>query len=254
MRRISLPLLGLLCVSPLLAHADALDGAFFMLQLLAAVGGLALLGMVFSVLAYSRPNSNALQVSNYLVNGLGLLVGLFWMLLFKRGTNPFLMLSIPFAAWLGAVTKATRETEARARMWWVAVAVAGATVSLGTVLNLVTRWLLPGMSALLYGGSAFRWLFGMGVLFGTWWMVLAQAQRKQPLGWQQRSILLVPVWATLLSSAYSYLPIMPLLLESQSDLRWLLQAVGSLLMYGLASWNVGALAVWLNQRRYNFAA
>ena len=125
-----------------LARADALDGAFLMLQLLAAVWGLALLGLVVSAGAYGRPAVRPLQIANYVVNGVGLLLGLAWLLVFSRGSgssgfgdiNPFLGVSVPFAVWLWAANKVAYRPEPEASTWWVATAVVGATLALNMLL------------------------------------------------------------------------------------------------------------------------
>ena len=259
MRRILLPALGLLSLCPLLAHADALDGAFFILQLLAVVWGIALLGMILSALEYRRPTSRALKNGSLLVNGLGLLIGLVWMLVFSQSNsfnssgigevNPFLTLSIPFAAWLGAATRATTTLDERTRRWYVAVALAGATMSLNMLLNYLLRWLLPEV-LIFNGGFGSRWLLGLVLQFGAWWLVLTQVQRLHPLAWRPSEILLVPLWVLLLSTAYGYLPILPLLLQAKIDLVWLLPIA----RYGCVSWGVGVLVLWLRQRRPHMAA
>lgn len=83
---------------------------------------------------------------------------------------------------------------------------------------------------------------------GIWWLVLGQAQRRPPLGWQQLpTIVGVSALATSLSTPYGYLSILPYL--GDLDASWLGQALLSFLTYGRVSCAVGALAIWLNQRR-----
>ncbi|TDN36475.1 hypothetical protein E4631_18875 [Hymenobacter sp. UV11] len=262
MRRIAPLALGLLLLSPLLARADALDGAFMMLKLLAAVWGLAFLLMLFSLLAYRQPASQPLRLLNYVGVGLSVLLGLAWLFVFSRGqsagsisgfgdANPFLSLSLPFAAWLGGAHYAATATQPRARQWGVAVAVAGAQPTISALLSLATRWLMPAaINFGLVGLAYVWWLVGLLVSVGVWWLVLGQAQRRQPLGWHEwRPILLVPVLATVLSTVYTYLQFL-VLAQGEMDLQWLGQAVLSFFTYGLVSCAVGALAIWLNQRRY----
>lgn len=147
MRRITPLALGLVLLSPLLAHADALDGAVLTLELMGAIWGLALLAMLFSLLAYLHPASRPRQLTNYALVGLSIVLGLGWLRLFGRNTggggfdfwafNPFLTLVIPLAAWLGGASKATYATRPAARRWGVALAVAGAQLLASTVLSVV---------------------------------------------------------------------------------------------------------------------
>lgn len=256
MRRIAPLALGLLLLSPLLAHADALDGAAMALELLAAIWGLALLLMLVSLLAYRRPASHTLRRLNYAGIGLSGLLGLAGLVFAGSSNgsalglgeaNPFLRLSLPFAAWLGGANWATFATQPQARRWGVAVAAAGALPTMSTLLNLLTRWLLSAiMSFGLGGGYSIVLLFKVLTMVGAWWVVLAQVQRRQPLGWHEpRPVLLVPALATGLGIAYTYLPYVGGL-----DLEWLALAVVGLLGEGLLGCAVGALAIWLNQRRY----
>lgn len=244
---------------PLLAHADALDGAFFILQLLTAVWGLALLGMVFSVLAYLRPRSRSLEISNYVVNGFCLFLGLAWLLVFSQGSggstsqlgemNPYLRMTVPFAVWLWAANKVAYRSQPSASTWWVATAVVAATLALNTLLFGLMRWLLAGSLHAVYGGTIWPWLLSPAIVFGIWWLVLRQVQRVQPLRWPARAVWLVPAQALLLSTACGYLPLLPVLSQLVWDLNWLTQS----LRHGLLSFGVGAVAIWLNQRRHQLA-
>lgn len=256
MRRIAPLVLGLLLLSPALAHADALDGAAMALGLLAAIWGLALLLMLVSLLAYRRPASQTLRVLNYAGIGLSVLLGLAGLVFTGSSygsalglgeANPFIRLSLPFAAWLGGANWATFATQPRARQWGVAVAAAGAIPTVSMLLNLLTHWLILAiMSVGMSGGYFIMELLKLLAMVGAWWVVLAQAQRRQPLGWHEpRPLLLVPALATGLGMAYTYLPYVGSL-----DLEWLALAMVGFLGYGLLGCTVGALAIWLNQRRY----
>lgn len=260
MRRIAPLALGLL-LSPLLAHADALDSVALVLEMIAALWGFALLALLFSLLAYLHPASRSRQLTNYVLVGLSILLGLGWLRLFGRSAgggglnfwafNPFLTLVIPCAAWLGGANKAAHATRPSARRWGVALAVVGAQLLASTVLSVAMRWLLPyfwGRRA-GEGYSPGQWVLSLLVSVGIWWLVLGQAQRRQPLGWQQLPIIVgVSALATILSALYGYLPILPYL--GELDAQWLGQAAQSFFTYGLVSCAVGALAIWLQQRRY----
>ena len=254
MRRIALPTLGCLLILPALAHADALDGAFLMLEIMAGLAGLVLVIMLFTLLAYLRPASLTLRVISLVFGGLSAVLGLAWQLLFNGAHaasmsgfgdfNPFLSLTIPFAAWLGGVQQAAAAARPSARRWWVAIAAAGAQLVFGTFLSLVLRWVLPIDFSMQGAGYYGRWLLGLAASFGLWWLVLRQAERQQPLGWQHwRSAWQVSGLAVVIGMVYSYLPILPLLARAEG--QWLAPAAS----HSLVSWVVGALAVWLQQRR-----
>lgn len=259
MRRIVPLAAGLLLLCPLLAHADALDGALFMLEILAAVWGFALFGMGLSALAYWRPSSRALAASSYAMNGIGVLLGLIWEQVFSRDNgggvpffgdlNPFLTISLPFAVWLWAANKVAYRTGPQASTWGVALALVGASFSLNSGLFWAMRGLFSDSLFEVYGTIYWQWLMGPAILFGIWWLVLRQVQRVRPLGWPARAIWLVPVQGLLLSTAWGYLPLLPRLPAITMAPGWLIQLLG----HGLLSCGVGALAIWLNQRRYPVA-
>ena len=190
MRRIVPLFISLLLFCPFLAHADALDGSLFMLEILAAVWGIALLCMLFSTLAYLKPNSRTLAISSYIVNGLGLLLGLFWALLFSRdngtlagiGANPFSTFSVPFAVWLWAANKVVCRSASQASTWMVALAVMSASSFVNAGLFWLMRWLLPSSGLEVFGTIYWQWLAGPALLLGIWWLVLRQVQRFRPLG------------------------------------------------------------------------
>lgn len=255
MRSLATLTLGLLLLSPQLAHADALDGAYMMLQLLAAIWGLALLLMLFSLLAYWRPASRVLRRLNYVGIGLSLVLGLAGAIFLESASsetlglgasNPFLRLSLPLAAWLGGANWATFATTRRAREWAVAVAAAGALPVVHTLLNMATSWVPPlGLS---FGavGAGVATLGNLLLTAGIWWVVLQQAQRRQPLGWHDwRPVLLVPALTAGLLLAYAYLPRL-----GDMDLQWLGIILLSIVQSGLLSYAAGAVIIWLNQRRY----
>lgn len=247
---------GVLC--PTLARADALDGAFMVIEVVAAIWGLALLLMLFSLLAYQRPASPTLRVLNLVGIGISLLLGAAGLVITnKMGAsgsllglgvvNPFVSLTLPLAAWLGGASHAATATQPRAREWGVAVAVAGARLLASTLLNLALGWLLLG-SLGLASYPYVQWGLGLLVSLGVWWLVLGQAQRRQPLGWRQWPVILrVAALATLLGVAYNYLPF--LIYAGALDKQWFGQVIGSLLTYSLLGWAVSVLAIWLHQRR-----
>lgn len=259
MRRIILLAIGLVLFCPYLAHADALDGAVFMLEILAVLWGFALLGMGLSALAYWKPNSRALAASSYAVNAVGLLLGLVWEQVFSRDNgggipffgdlNPFMAVSVPLAVWLWAANKVAYRTQPQAGTWGVALALVGASFFLNQGLFWALRWLLFGSLFEVYQTVYWQWLVGPMVLFSVWWLVLRQLQRFQPLGWSSQAVWLVPVQALLLSTALGYLPLLPLLPRIAMDQRWLTQLVG----HGLLSYAMGVLALRLNQQRYQRA-
>ena len=258
MRRIVPLVLGLLLLCPSLAHADALDGAFFMLEILGVVWGIALLGMLFSTLAYLKPNSRTLAISSYVVNGLGLLLGLLWALVFSRdngtlsgiGANAFFTFSVPLAVWLWAANKVACRTTSPANSWLVALAVVGASSFLTAGLFWGMRWVLPAAALEVFGATYWQWLVGPAILLGIWWLVLRQVQRFRPLGWAPQAVWLVPAQVLLLSALWSYLPVLSMLPEIEvGDLRWLFQLLG----HELLSYGIGVLALWLNQRQYQLA-
>lgn len=251
MRRIAPLVLGLLLLCPTLAHADALDGALLVLEVLAAMWGIALLGMLFSTLAYLKPNSRTLAISSYVVNGLGLMLGLLWAQVFSRGAlsglgeNPFFMCSVPLAVWLWAANKVAYRTTPPASTWLVALAVVGASCFLIGGLFWGLRWLLPDATTKLFGSAYWQWLLDPALLFGTWWLVLRQVQRFRPLGWAPQAMWVAPAQVLLLSTVWSYLPILSVLSQIEVDARWFTQLLG----YSLPSYGVGVLAIWLNQRQ-----
>jgi hypothetical protein len=251
MRRIAPLVVALLLLCPTLAHADALDGAMLMLEVMAAIWGIALLGMLFSVLAYLKPSSRTLAISSYVVNGLGLMLGLLWAQVFSRGAqsglgeNPFFMLSVPLAVWLWAANKVAHRTTPRASTWLVALAVVGASSFLIAGLFWGIRWLLPDATGEIFGAAYWQWLVGPALHFGTWWLVLRQVQRLRPLEWLPSAMWLVSAQALLLSTVWSYLPILGVLSHIEVDPSWLAQ----LLAHNLIGYGVGVLAIWLNQRQ-----
>jgi hypothetical protein len=258
MRRIVPLSIVLLLFCPFLAHADALDGALFMLEILAAVWGIALLCMLFSVLAYLKPNARTLAISSYVVNGLGLLLGLFWALLFSRdngtlagiGANPFSTFSVPFAVWLWAANKVACRSTSQASTWLVALGVVSASSFVNAGLFWLMRWLLPSSGLEAFGTIYWQWLAGPALLLGIWWLVLRQVQRFQPLGWLPQAMWLVPAQALLLGTVWSYLPVLSVLSQMVVDLRWFAQLLG----HSLLSYGIGVLALWLNQRQHQLAA
>jgi hypothetical protein len=254
MRRIILLTIGLLLLCPGLAHADALDGALLMLEIMAAVWGVALLGMLFSALAYWKPNSRTLAISSYVVNGMGLLLGLAWELVFNRissggpfgvGLNPFLSISVPLAVWLWAANKIAYRSQPQASTWMAALAVAGASSFVNAGLFGLIRWLLPSAYIEVFGTVFWRWLVGPAILFGVWGLVLRQGQRVQPLRWLPRAVWVAPAQALLLGTVWSYLSVLPMLAQLAVDLDWFTQVAG----HSLLSYGIGALVIWLNQRR-----
>jgi hypothetical protein len=259
MRYLPLLTLGLLLLSPRLAHADALDGAYMMLQLLAAIWGLALLLMLLSLLAYWRPASRVLRGLNYAGIGLSLVLGLTGAIVIGStgsgslglgADNPFLRLSLPFAAWLGGASWATFAATRLAREWAVAVAAAGAIPMVHFLLSMATSWLPP--LALTFGavGAGVSMLTRLLITAGTWWVVLRQAQRRQLLGWHDlRPVLLVPALAAGLLVIYAYLPFL-----GEMSLQWLRLILTSTFTSGLPGYAVGAAIIWLNQRRYRAEA
>ena len=210
-RRFSL--LFLLLSVPLLARADALDGAMLFVELLAAVAGVALLGVVLTLLAYRRPHSNVLRVLNYIGVGLSLLAGILWEKLFSSsalnsvflGFNPFLSLSVPLAIWLGGVTWARQEEKPLRQLVWVAVAVFGAQQLLNPLVQRLV-WSAVSRAEYTSGGiSWLAWAISLLVSFACWWLVLGQVQQRWQLGWQAlRPRLLAPAVEAGISLAYSF--------------------------------------------------
>jgi hypothetical protein len=249
--------LGLVVLCPALARADALDGAFMALQLWVAVWGLALLLMLFSVLAFRRPASPTLRVLNLVGVGISLLLGAAGLFIAgKMGTsgglgsfNPFLSLALPLAAWLGGVSHAASATQPRARQWAVTVAGTGARLTLSTLLNLGLRALLPDSLNLELASHPYvNWALGLLMLVGAWQLVLRSAQRQQPLAWQLPTIVQVAALSTVLGTLYSYLPV--LLYMDGIDTVWFSQAFKAFFTYGLFSFALSALIIWRQQRRY----
>ncbi|MBF9220904.1 hypothetical protein [Hymenobacter ruricola] len=231
-----------------------------MLEVLAALWGLALLGMGLSALAYWKPNSWRLAAASYAVNAVGLLPGLVWEQVFSRDNgggipffgdlNPFLAASLPFAVWLWAASKVAGRTQPQASTWGVALALVGASFFLNQGLFWVLRWLLFGSLVEVYRTVYWQWLVGPMVLFGIWWLVLRQLQRFRPLGWPARAVWLVPGQALLLSTALGCLPLLSVLPRIALDPRWLVQFLG----HALLSYAIGVLALWLNQQRHQRVA
>lgn len=265
--------LGFVLLCPAVASADALDGAFMVLEVLAAIWGLVLLLMLVSVLAYLRPASQPRRVLNLVGIGISILLGAAGLLITSKmgaagslarlGTvNPFVSLTLPLAAWLGGASHAASATQPRARQWGVAVAVAGGQLLAGTLLNLAVGGLL--LASLGVGSASYpyvQWVLGLLVSVRVWWLVLGQAQRRQPLGWQQLPIIMrVAALATLVSVAYSYLPFLIYVGDLNGEWlgqvagQWFGQILSSLLTYGLLGWVVSVLAIWLHQRRYGAGA
>lgn len=249
--------LGLVVLCPALARADALDGAFMVLQLWAAIWGLALLLMLFSVLAYRQPTSPTLRVLNLVGVGISLLLAAAGLLIDSKmgsagglaslgSVNPFLNLSLPLAACLGGASHAASATESRTRQWAVAVAGAGGRITLGVLLNMGMRALLPDSLSMEY--PYLYWVLGLLVSAGVWWLVMRRAQRQQPLAWQLPAILWVAALSAVLGTVYGYLPV--LLFASSLDTVWFSQALSSFFTYGLVNCAVSVLVIWLQQRRY----
>jgi hypothetical protein len=251
-----LGLLLLLLTVPLLARADALDGALLMVELLAAVAGIALLGVVFTVLAYLRPRSRSLQVLNVVGLVVSVLLGVLWAQIFSRsgsssmllGFNPFLGMAVPLGLWLGGVRRAQGAGQPLPRMLWVVAAVLGAQHLLAPLVQML---LLQVLDVSLFG--PLRWLWwGIQMLlaFGCWWLVLEQVQQQGPLGWQvPRERMLAPAIAVGLGVAYSFFSVV-LTMGEGAELAAPAEFLLSLLGFGALGWAVGVLAVWLNQRRY----
>ncbi|UOQ54500.1 hypothetical protein [Hymenobacter cellulosivorans] len=247
---------------PLLARADALSGLEIFFQLLAIVAGIALAGFVVTLLAYFRPQSRGLQILNYVLVGLNLLLGLLWEQLFSRSSdipifgefNPFLSLAVPLAVWLGAVRLARREEKPLRRLLWVSVAVFATQLLLNPLVQHLV-WSTVDRQAYISGGVF--WLgrvVNLLVSFACWWAVLEQVQQQWQLGWQAlRPRLLAPALEAGFGLVYSLGSVL-LILESGARLADLGQYFVSLLTGTVLGWAVGALAIWLNQRRYDTRA
>jgi zinc transporter ZupT len=132
----------------------------------------------------------------------------------------------------------------------VAVAGAGACLTLGALLNLGMRALLPDSLSLELATHPYvNWALGLLVLVGAWLLVLRPAQRQQPLAWQLPTIVQVAALSTVLGTLYSYLPV--LLYVGDLDAVWFSQAIGSFFTYGLFSFGLSVLVIWRQQRRYH---
>ncbi|RYU83714.1 hypothetical protein [Hymenobacter persicinus] len=248
----------LLLLTPLLARADALDGAMLMFEILAVVAGLALFGVVLTLLAYFRPESRVLQLLNGIGFCLSLLLGLLWDQVFNSSTssnlfggfNPFLGAAVPLALWLGGVTLARREMRPRRRVVWVAAAVFGAQMLLSPLLRTLL-WSVVGPAVFVSGGLSWVWwAISLLLSFAVWWLVLEQAQRHWRLDWHEpRQWLLAPALEAVFSFLLSLTSVFSSLGEGAELASWG-QFVATLLGYGMLGWAVGVLAVKLNQQRY----
>ncbi|TGE20384.1 hypothetical protein E5K00_20505 [Hymenobacter aquaticus] len=253
-----LGLLLFLLLMPLLTRADALDGAMLMLELLAAVAGIALTGVVLTVLAYARPQSRALRVLNYVVAGLNIVLGMLWEQVFSRsaldpiflGINPFLSVAVPLALWLGGVTWAREEQKPLRQLVWVSVAVFGAQLLINPVVQQL-MWSVVGQGTYTSGGiSWLGWGLSLLLSFACWWLVLEQVQRQWQLGWQaMRPRLLAPALEAGFGLVFSIVSVL-MMLGPGDQLANPGSYWTSLLGGAVLSWAVGVLAVWLNQRRY----
>lgn len=252
-----------LLLTPLLARADALDGVALMLQILAAVVGVALLGIGLTLLAYFRPQSRLLQVLSGVGLATNLFIGVLWQQVFSgvtslsgilQGYNPFLSLAVPLGLWLGGVTWARRETRPGRRLVWVVVAVFGANLLLAPLLYLLL-WNVLGLGNLMVGGLRWGlWVLDLALLFGTWWLVLEQAQRHWRLDWHTpRLWVLAPALETGLGILYSFTTVF-LSMGRGGELAEPGQFLASLLGFGVVRCAVSVLAMWLNQRRYSRSA
>lgn len=242
---------------PLFARADALDGAVFMLGLLAAVAGIAAFGIVLIVLAYYRSQSRILQLLNGGLTGASLLIGGLWAKVFSSTStsffydvNPFLDFVFPLAAWLGSVNLARREERHVYRLCWLGVAVFAAQLLLAPILHLALRSALGAQLDLNGGGATMiRWAANMLLSFGIWWMVITQVQRWRPLQCNQpRQMLVAPTLEAGISFLYSFLSVW-LTLGPDVRITDPGQFIISLLGYGVLSWALGVWVMWLNQKQ-----
>jgi|GEM_PF-3362772 len=244
----------LLLAVPGSAQADALDGVTVMFELLAAVTGVAVANVAFTLWAYLRPQVSAVQWVNRVLVILSLLLGAGWEKVFSgnqlhpfSGINPFLGVAVPLAVWLGAVSWARQATTPERQVVWVGVAVFGAQLLLSPLLNMVLRSALGGF--LKSGYLWLWWLVSLPLAFGVWWLVLEQVQHRRPLGWHQTPrVLQAPAIEAVLSILYSFFSIM-LTLGPGAQLSGLSQFAATMLGYALLGWAVGVAAIWFNQRR-----
>lgn len=246
---------GLLLL-PLLARADALDGAVMMLEILAALYGLALVTVVVVVLAYRKPGQRGLQVAQAVLLLLCLLLGLLWEQVFNSPTslsgflNPFLLGCLPVGAWLNGLTLARRAQHDNARLGWLAVAIIGLS-SLLALFTSVLRLAPDIFYAMLAMGL--QWIFFLGTSLAGWWLVLGQAESSPQLSAAvRRDWWRLPAVAAGVGVAYELVVmLLPTLWPATYDGRSYRLSWSSLLVSMLTTggiiWAVGVLALRLKR-------
>ncbi|MCR5887766.1 hypothetical protein LRS06_08230 [Hymenobacter sp. J193] len=254
-------LFALLLLLPGMAHADALDGAMLMLEIMAGLYGLAGLAIVVIVLAYRWSQYTWLRWVSWVLTGVAVLLGLWWQRVFGHSSaaisflivNPFLGFCLPLALWLNAVWYARRAYADWPRALGIAVGVLGLSMILGQTLSL--GMMGAGMVGAAGMGiyAVLGWILRTVLLLVGWWIVLKQVQKYEPLvwaGWPQ--IFFGAAVYTGVVLAYSLLS-MWLQISAYPEsgniaLKWLTSALPTIVGQSLLSGGIGILMLWGEQR------
>ena len=252
-------LLAALLFSPLLASADSFsEGGYAVLVFaLVVVAAVPLLLIILALLAYWFSGSKAWQTANAVGLVISLVAGALWAELARQPSslavffhfNPFWQLSAPVAAWLGGMVQARADVRPWWRLGWVALAVVGARQLLGAFQQLgfiVLAAHQQGTTQLALQAVMLQ-VLNLVLSFGVWLLVLWQVQRQHPLHWHDADQLAAP--AVVAAAGLGLALAGFLRTPSLRDSMFTPAILGTFLLWAVLGFGIGALAIWLDQRR-----